>query len=70
MSGMGDRKGGDMCIHVADALHCTVETIQYCKEITFQKRERKMSFENWDGQGNGSGGRQDLEAGSYNLREY
>ena len=33
--GTGDRKGGDTCIHGADALHCTVETTRYCKEIIF-----------------------------------
>ena len=40
-AGVGDQKGGDICRHIADALHCTVETTQYCKEITFQKKKKE-----------------------------
>ena len=31
-----NQEGGDICIHVADSLSCTAETIQHCKAITLQ----------------------------------
>ena len=33
------QEGGDICIHIVDSLHCTVET-QHCKTILLQLKKK------------------------------